>query len=102
MEFTESQIQDILERYKKNIQYNRDRYHNVRKNDVEYQRKNRERAKKHYETHKDHKKEYYEKNKAELNMKQRFRYYKSKNDIEKYQEKFPDDYKRLVEIGFIN
>ena len=102
MDFTDEQIEQILLRYKKSIEYNRERYHNVRKNDPEYQRKNRERAKKHYESHKDHKKQYYEKNKEELNMKQRFRYYKSKNNIEAYQEKFPDDYKKLVEIGFIN
>ena len=102
MEFTDEQIEQILLRYKKSIEYNRDRYHNIRKNDPEYQRKNRERAKKHYESNKDHKKQYYEKNKEDLNMKQKYRYYKSRDNIEGYKTKFPEYYKKLVEIGFIN
>jgi len=102
MEFTDEQIEEILSRYKKSIQYNRDRYHNIRKNDPEYQRKNRERSKKHYDSHKEAKKEYYEKNREELNMKQKYRYYKSRDNIEGYKNKFPENYKKLVEIGFIN
>jgi len=102
MEFTEEQIEEILSRYKKSIQYNRDRYHNVRKNDEEYQKKNRQRSKAHYQSHKEDKKDYYKKNKEELNMKQKFRYYKSRDNIEVYQQRFPEDYKKLVEIGFIN
>ncbi len=101
MEFTDEQIEEILSRYKKSLEYSRYRYHTLRKNDVEYQRKNRERAKKHYESHKDHKKQYYEKNKAELNMKQKYRYYKNKDDVEAYKTKFPDNYKKLVDMGFI-
>ena len=101
MDFTQDQIEHILSQYKKNIQYNHDRYHNVRKNDEEYQKKNRERAKKHYELNKDKKKEYYKINREELNMKQRYRYYKSKDNVEGYKTKFPDNYKKLVEMGFI-
>jgi len=102
MEFTDEQIEEILLRYKKSIQYNRDRYHNIRKNDEEYQKKNRQRSKAHYESHKEDKKEYYKKNREELNMKQKYRYYKSRDNIEGYKTKFPDDYKKLVESGFIN
>jgi hypothetical protein len=102
MEFTEEQIQEILKRYKKSLEYSRERYKNIRKNDPEYQRKNRERAKKHYDSHKEEKKQYYENNREELNMKQRYRYYKNKNQVEVYKNKFPENYKKLVEIGFIN
>ena len=101
MEFTDEQIEEILLRYKKSLEYSRYRYHTLR-NDEEYQIKNRERAKKYYESNKDHKKEYYEKNKEDLNMKQKYRYYKSRDNIEAYKIMFPDDYKKLVEIGFIN
>jgi len=102
MEYTEEQIQEILKRYKKSLEYSRERYKNIRKNDPEYQRKNRERAKKHYDSHKEEKKQYYENNREELNMKQRYRYYKKMDRMEKFQEKFPNDFKRLTDIGFIN
>ena len=69
MEFSDEQIKQILERYKKSIQYNRDRYNTLRKHDEEYQKK--------------------------------YRYYKNKDDIEAYKERFPDDYQKLVEMGFI-
>ena len=102
MEFTEEQIQEILERYKKSIQYNRDRYHNVRKLNPEFMEKNRERARKHYKYNSQSKRDYYETHKDEINIKQRYRYYKKRNNIEKFKEKYPDDYKMLVDTGFIN
>ena len=101
MEFTDEQIEQILLRYKKSIEYNRHRYHTMRKNDPEFQKKNRERSKRHYDSHKEQKKEYYKNNREELNMKQKYRYYKSKDNIEVYKTKFPENYKKLVEIGFI-
>ena len=102
MELSDEQIEQILLRYKKSIEYNRERYHTVRKHNPEYQKKNRERSNKHYHSHKEDKKEYYKKNREELNMKQKYRYYKSRDNIEGYKTKFPDDYKKLVESGFIN
>ncbi len=102
MDFTEEEIQKILLKYKKSIKYNKDKYHNERKFDENFMEKNRMRAKDHYKRNKDQKLEYYKKNKEELNMKQRYRYYKKMDRIEKFQEKFPNDFKRLTDIGFIN
>ena len=101
MEFSDEQIKQILERYKKSIQYNRDRYNTLRKHDEEYQKKNRERSKIHYDSHKDEKKQYYLDNREDINLKQKYRYYKNKDDLEAYKERFPDDYQKLVEMGFI-
>jgi len=102
MDFTEDEIKMILEKYKKGLQDNRDRYHNIRKLNPQFMEKNRERARKHYQNNIQKKIDYYKKNKEELNMKQRYRYYKKKDNVEKFKEKFPEDFKRLNDIGFIN
>lgn len=101
MDFTEEEIQKILMKYKKSIQYNRDKYHKERKFNPEFMEKNRERAKDHYNRNKEQKKDYYEKHREELNMKQRYRYYKKRDRVEKFQEKFPEEFKILNESGFI-
>ena len=101
MEFTEDQVKIILEKYKKSLQDNRDRYHNVRKINPEFMEKNRQRSREHYKNNTQKKVDYYNNHKIEINIKQRFRYYKKKNDIEKFKEKFPDDYKMLIDTGYI-
>ena len=101
MEFTEEEIKYILEKYKKSLQDNRDRYHNVRKLNPEFMEKNRQRARNHYKYNTQKKLDYYEKNKIEINIKQKYRYYKKRNNIEKFKEKFPDDYKMLIDTGYI-
>lgn len=100
-ELTDEYIKGLVEKHKKMLQYNKDRYNTIRKNDPEFMQKNRDRANKHYQDNKDKKHQYYQENKELINCKSSYRYYKSKNKLDDFKIKQPDKYQTLVDCGFI-
>ncbi len=97
----EELITKLLNAHKRRIEYNRNKYHNERKHDDEFMKQNRERSKQHYINNKDKKHDYYDKNKEYINAKTSYNYYKRKNEIEKFKNKFPEKYKLLIKHNFI-
>tara|TARA_Y100001936_G_C15850367_1_gene546882 strand:+ start:476 stop:787 length:312 start_codon:yes stop_codon:yes gene_type:complete len=98
-QFNEDQIKQILNQYAKKRNREKNYYHDVNKNNEEFQKKNRERAKKHYETNKEKKKESYETNKEFLRARQLYYYYKKIDNLEKMKEKYPEKCEILVKKG---
>ena len=72
------------------------------KNNEDFKKKNRERAKAHYQNgYKEKKKEKYNENKDLLKNKSLFNYYKKQDKIDIFKTKHEDKYKMLVDKGFI-
>lgn len=101
MDLSNEQIEKVLEKYKKKLQYDRDRYHNVKKLDSTFMEKNRQRAKNHYETNKDKRKEYYMNNRENKILINKFYYYNKLNKLDVLKDKYPDEYIKLCEMGKI-
>lgn len=101
MDLSNEQIEKVLEKYKKKLQYDRDRYHNVKKLDSTFMEKNRQRARNHYETNKDKKKEYYMNNRENKILINKFYYYNRLNKLDVLKDKYPDKYIKLCEMGKI-
>jgi len=96
--YTEAELNYILEFYKKNRDRNKAYYDKI-KNTEEFKKKNRERAKKHYHENKAYKKtkkDDYEKNKTLLNARSSYKYYKTRNRLDEFIEKFPDKYELVM------
>jgi len=100
-ELNESQIQNILKAYKKKRESEIKHYHNVLKNDENFKKKNRERAKKWYENNKDKRKEYYDTNKDFHNAKTLYKYHLKKDNLEYFKLKHKEKYDLLIDKGFI-
>ena len=98
---TDEYIQKLVNDHKKKLQYHRDRYNNIRKHDETFMKKNRDRAKVHYDNNKEKKKEYYESNKALMNAKASYKYYLKNDKVDKFKEKYNDRYELLLNSGFI-
>jgi hypothetical protein len=96
--YTETEINHILESYKKIKNTNKKYYDKIKDTD-EFKKKNRERAKKHYHENKEYKKtkrDDYEKNKAFLNARSSCKYYEKKNRLDEFIEKFPEKYEIVM------
>jgi hypothetical protein len=100
-EYSEEQIQNILTSYKNKREKEKERYDKI-KGTEEFKIANRQRAKNYYQTNKELKKEKYENNKTMIRAKNSYYYYKRKNDIEKFKEKFPDRYNTLLISGYLS
>ena len=96
---TDEEIKHILEKYKKRLEYDRSRYHEVLKNDPEFIEKNRARAREHYALNKEVKKTLYEENKPIMRARSSYRYYKKQSRESEFIEKYPDKYKILVDAN---
>jgi hypothetical protein len=101
MELTAEEISHIIENYKKKRDREKTYYHNVKKIDEEFIKKNRERATKHYAENKDKKLEKYQQNKEFLSARQLFYYYRKNKSVEDFQSKHPDKYTMLKNRGAI-
>lgn len=101
MDMSDQQITRMMERYKKGLETKKQLYHDVKKHDPEFVAKNRERARLHYEKNKEKKRQNYEKNKERNKLLNLFNYYKKKDMLDKLQEKYPEKYKELVNMGKI-
>ena len=101
MEMSDEQINRMMKRYKKGLETKKQLYHDVKKHDPEFIAKNRERARLHYENNKEKKKQNYEKNKERNKLLNLFNYYKKKDMLDKLQDKYPEKYKQLQDMGKI-
>ena len=90
MTFDDNQINKIVEQYKKTRERERVYYHEVKKTDVNFMNKNRERAKTHYNNNKEKRKEEYADKNEFYKCKSLYYYYKRKDKKDVFMEKFPD------------
>jgi len=101
MEMSDEQIIQMMKRYKKGLETKKQLYHDVKKHDPDFIAKNRERARLHYEKNKEKKRQNYEKNKERNKLLNLFNYYKKKDMLDKLQDKYPEKYKQLQDMGKI-
>jgi len=99
--YTEEQIQHILKLYKQHRQKEKERYDKI-KDTEEFKIKNRARAKQHYEENKHVKKNMYQENKEFVKARNNYLYYKKKNRVEDYKEKYPERYQMLIDANYLN
>jgi len=100
MDMTESEIEKALESYKKQKIYRKTYYEKIKDTDA-FMQGNRERAKKYYYKRKEKgEPSYYARNKQLISMKRKYKYHLNKNILEKYKQKYPQDYNTLKSIGY--
>lgn len=102
-DYTDEQIHRILKSHKQKMDREKKYYHDVSKNNEDFIRKNRERARKHYHNgYNEKKKLNYQDNKELIKMKSLYNYYKKKDNIDKFKDKYPEKYQKLIDINFIS
>ena len=94
------QIQRILEQYKQRQERDSKRYQELKK-DPEFVKLNRERAKLHYEKNKDKKLRHYHDNKEFMSAKSSYHYYRRRDRLDFFKDKYPDKVKLLSENNFL-
>jgi len=100
MDLSESEIEKALASYKKQKIYRKTHYEKIKHTDA-FMQGNRERAKKHYYKKKEKgEPSYYSRNKQLISMKRKYKYHLNRNIIEKYKQKYPQDYNTLKSIGY--
>ena len=97
----EKEIQRILDIHKNMLESSRKRYHEVKKHDPEFIKKNRERSNKWYELNKAKRKDKYDNEKHIINAKASYNYYKNRNNLEVFKVKHKAKYDILVNIGYV-
>ena len=98
-EYSDDKINHILNVYKSNREKDKVIYLK-RKQNPEFMEANRKRAKIYYENNKEKKRELYQNNKELHQAKCSCNYYKKKNNIQKFQEKFPERYELLLKNDY--
>ena len=86
-DLSDQKIKQVLERYKRKQIMDKERYHNIRKNDPDFVR---ERAKQYYILNKDKKKEYYETHGELKKARSLVSYYKKLGRLDEFKEKYPE------------
>jgi len=99
--FSESEINHILELYKKKKIKRADDYQKKKDNE-EFKIKNRERAKAHYHKNKELKQNAYMENKEVIKARSSYNYYKKRDRLDEFKEKFPFRYEKLVCNNYIS
>ncbi len=97
----EEEIQRILTIHKNMLESSRKRYHEVKKHDPEFVKKNRDRSNKWYELNREKRKEKYNNEKHIINAKASYNYYKKRNNIELFKVRHKGKYDILVDAGYI-
>lgn len=100
-EFTESQINKILNDYKNRRIRDKVRYETIKDNE-EFKIKNRERAKLHYMQNKDKRKEKYIEDNDFMKARNSYYYYKKKDKLDILQSKYPERWRLLLDKGYIS
>jgi acid phosphatase class B len=99
MEYSDEQIQHILNVYRTQREKDKIKYEKKKLN-PDFVIKNRERAKKHYEKNKEKRVNKYQLNKDLQQAKSSYHYYKRKDNIDKFKEKHPERYNLLQNINY--
>ena len=89
------QINKIIEQYKNTKKKQHDNYHNKYKLDDDFIKRNRERAKEHYNLNVDKRKENYSNNKEYAKARSSYNYYKRINQLDKFEDKYPERHKMI-------
>ena len=100
MSLEDEQISKIIDQYKKTRERERKYYHEVKKNDEEFVKKNRERAKNHYQLNKEKRGEDYVANKEFFKCKALYYYYKRNDKCESFMEKHSEKVDILNQNNF--
>tara|TARA_R110000765_G_scaffold426304_1_gene541503 strand:+ start:30 stop:371 length:342 start_codon:yes stop_codon:yes gene_type:complete len=98
--FNEDQIQKIITSYKKKADREKCNYLNYKDNE-EFKIKNRAKAKAHYDSNKDVKKEKYQNNKDFLRARSLYNYYKYNNKIDIFKTKHTEKCDILKQHGLM-
>ena len=96
MEMSHEQTQKILSAYKMKRAKEKERYNRLRE-DPEFVKKNRDRAKAYYIANKDQKKETYKMNAEIRGAKSLLNYYESQGKIDEFILKYPHKYALIAE-----
>jgi len=99
-EYSEEHIKNILNQYQRKREKEKERYERI-KDTEEFKTQNRERARNHYHINKDKKKEKYDNNKEFMNARSSYYYYKKRDKIELFKEKYPNKVNILMENNII-
>jgi hypothetical protein len=99
-QYSEDDLQKIIESYKKTQARERRKYER-RKQNPNFVIQNRERAKAWYEANKELKSKNYSDNKQFLNCRSLYNYYKRQNRIDQFIEKYPDKVSYLESQGCV-
>lgn len=99
-QYSESEITKMINAYKKKQIRDKKKYEE-NKNNEEFIKKNRARAKAHYLANKEMKKNTYNKNKEVLNCRSLYNYYKYHSRQNEFIEKFPHKCEVLRNHGFV-
>ena len=99
LEIDNAKLLEILNAYKKKVEYDYNRYHTKIKDNEEEMEKRREISRVHYLKNKDKKKEYYENNKQRSRLLSLKRYYKDRMD--ELKERLPFEYEMMIEYNII-
>jgi len=96
--YSEEEINKIIQHYKNQKQKDKDKYLKNKDNE-DFKIKNRERARLHYQNNKDKKAVKYQENKELLNTKSLLQYYKYNDKIETFKNKYPEKVEVLMKHG---
>ena len=99
-EYSEEHIKNILNQYQRKREKEKERYERI-KDTEEFKTQNRERARNHYHINKDKKKEKYDNNKEFMNARSSYYYYKKRDKLELFKEKYPNKVNILMENNII-
>jgi hypothetical protein len=101
MEFNDNDIQHILKLYKQRREKDKEKYDKI-KDTEEFKIKNRARAKEHYHNNKHLKQNHYNENKELIKARNSYQYYKKRDRIDDYKNKYPERYMMLVDNNYIS
>tara|TARA_R110000824_G_scaffold76652_7_gene194153 strand:- start:3238 stop:3564 length:327 start_codon:yes stop_codon:yes gene_type:complete len=97
----QEKINEILETYKKKLEYDRQRYQQ-KKDDEVFKAKNRQHAKVYYHKNKDKYKQKYKDSQEDKKLKNTFYYYRRLNRLNDLQHKHPDKWSTLLQMGLVS
>lgn len=95
-EYSDEHIKNILNQYERKREKEKERYQRI-KDTEEFKTQNRQRARNHYQVNKDKKKEKYDNNKEFMNARSSYYYYKKRDKLELFKEKYPNKVNILME-----
>lgn len=98
---SEEEINHILTQYKNRKEKDQQKY-NLNKQNPEFVERNRQKAKEWYDNNKEKRKETYVNNKDFLNARNHYYYYKKRDQIDKFKEKYQNKYDILLLHGYLS
>ena len=101
-ELSETQILEILKKYKATREKERHNYHSVLKHSEDFKKKNRARSARWYAKNKEAEHENYQENKDFILAKQSYKYYLKQDKLDAFKERHLERYNLLISKNYIN